>query len=69
MSGSNGSTRAQRTSGVGGRGDLEALALEELLERRGDDLLVVDDQDPARAAGRRVVERCHRRRVHRRSGS
>ncbi len=31
---------------VRGRRHFEVLALEELLERRGDHLLVVDDQDP-----------------------
>ena len=44
---------------VAGRRDLEALALQKLLERRGDHLLVVDDQDPAprraRVAGLGVI--------------
>ena len=39
--------QGQRLAGVGGRRDLVALALKELLERRGDHLLVIDDQDPA----------------------
>ncbi len=38
---------------VAGDGDLEAFALEKLAERRGDDLLIVDDQDSSPASGRR----------------
>ena len=37
----------ERRGKVAGRRHLEALALEELLEGRGDHLLVVHDQDPA----------------------
>ena len=56
-SGSNASTRASAEGMSRGRRHLEALALEELLERRGDHLLVVDDQDPAprRRVGSRAL--------------
>ena len=46
----------QRLRRVGGDGHLEPLALEELLEHRGDHVLVVDDQD-ATPTGRRSGRR------------